>query len=74
MEGRCCPVWEYTCSRGYAGRNERLPEGAPIMRSGLPDLHLQFIVTRGGNTIHQVVIDPGAAVTAEGERVRAPEE
>jgi len=44
------------------------------MRSGLPDLHLQFIVTRGGNTIHQVVIDPGAAVTAEGKRVRAPEE
>jgi len=45
-----------------------------IMRSGLPDLHLQFIVARGGNTIHQVVIDPGAAVTAEGERVRAPED
>jgi hypothetical protein len=45
-----------------------------IMRSGLPDVHLQFIVARGGNTIHQVVIDPGAAVTAEGERVRAPEE
>jgi hypothetical protein len=45
-----------------------------IMRSGLPDVHLQFIVARGGNTIHQVVIDPGAAVTAEGERVRAPED
>jgi len=45
-----------------------------IMRSGLPDLHLQFIVAQGGNTIHQVVIDPGAAVTAEGERVRTPED
>jgi hypothetical protein len=45
-----------------------------IMVPGLPDLHLQFIVAQGGNTIHQVVIDPGFATTAEGERVRAPKE
>jgi hypothetical protein len=37
-----------------------------------PDVHLQFIVAQSGNTIHQVVIDPGVAATAEGERVRAP--
>jgi hypothetical protein len=43
-----------------------------IVVSGMPDLHLQFIVAQGGNTIHQVVIDPGAAVTAEGERVELP--
>ncbi len=36
---------------------------------GLPDLHLQFIVAQSGNTIHQVVIDPGFVTTAEGERV-----
>ena len=36
---------------------------------GMPDLHIQFIVAQGGNTIHQVVIDPGVATTAEGERV-----
>ena len=36
---------------------------------GVPDLHLQFIVAQGGNTIHQVVIDPGIATTADGERV-----
>jgi hypothetical protein len=41
-----------------------------IVVPGLPDLHLQFIVAQGGNTIHQVVIDPGFATTAEGERVR----
>jgi hypothetical protein len=41
---------------------------------GLPDLHLQFIVAQSGNTIHQIVIDPGFATTAEGERVRAPRE
>lgn len=44
-----------------------------IVVEGLPDLHLQFIVAQGGNTIHQVVIDRGVATTAEGERVRAPE-
>lgn len=41
-----------------------------IVVSDLPDLHLQFIVAQSGNTIHQVVIDPGFATTAEGERVR----
>jgi hypothetical protein len=40
---------------------------------GMPDLHLQMIVAQGGNTIHQVVIDPGVATTAKGERLRAPE-
>ncbi len=44
-----------------------------IVVPGLPDLHLQFIVAQSGNTIHQVVIDPGFATTAEGERVIAPE-
>jgi hypothetical protein len=45
-----------------------------IVVEGVPDLHLQFIVAQGGNTIHQVVIDPGIATTAEGERVRTPQE
>jgi hypothetical protein len=45
-----------------------------IVVEGLPDLHLQFIVAQGGNTIHQVVIDPGVATTADGERVRSPQQ
>ena len=40
-----------------------------IVVPGLPDLHLQFIVSQAGNTIRQLVIDPGSAVTAEGERL-----
>ena len=36
---------------------------------GLPDLHLQIVVSQSGNKIRQVVIDPGLATTAEGERV-----
>ena len=43
-----------------------------IVISGMPDLHLQFIVAQSGNTIHQIVIDPGIATTAEGERVELP--
>jgi hypothetical protein len=45
-----------------------------IVVPGMPDLHLQFIVAQSGNTIHQVVIDPGFATTAEGERIKAPKE
>jgi hypothetical protein len=45
-----------------------------IVVPGMPDLHLQFIVAQSGNTIHQVVIDPGVATTAEGERIKAAEE
>jgi hypothetical protein len=43
-----------------------------IVIPGNPDVHLQLIVAQSGNTIHQVVIDPGVAATAEGERVHAP--
>ena len=45
-----------------------------IKVEGIPDVHLQFIVSQSGNKIRQVVIDPGIATTAEGERLRAPED
>jgi hypothetical protein len=45
-----------------------------IVVPGLPDLHLQFIVAQSGNTIHQIVINPGFATTAEGERIRSRKE
>lgn len=43
-----------------------------IMIPGLSDLHVQFIVAQSGNTIHQVVTDPGVATTGDGERLRSP--
>jgi hypothetical protein len=43
-----------------------------IVIPGMPDLHLQFIVSQSGNTIRQVVTDAGFATTAEGERLLAP--
>ena len=45
-----------------------------IVISDMPDLHLQIIVAQSGNKIHQVTTDPGLATTAEGERVRTPQE
>jgi hypothetical protein len=43
-----------------------------LVVEGMPDLHLQFIVSQSGNTIRQVVIDRGFATTSEGERIRTP--
>ena len=40
-----------------------------ISIAGLPDVHLQFIISQSGNKMRQVVTDPGLATTAEGERV-----
>jgi hypothetical protein len=45
-----------------------------IVIPGNPDLHTQFIVSQSGNMIRGMVIDPGFASTAEGERVRSHEE
>jgi len=40
-----------------------------IVIPGNPDIHTQFIVSQSGNMIRGMVIDPGFASTAEGERV-----
>ena len=70
--GNVAPGWRR--STGTYSVNPDCTGTETIVVSGLPDLHLQFIVAQSGNTIHQVVIDPGFATTAEGERVRGPEE
>ena len=65
--GNLTPGWRlgtgtYTVSPDCTGTQT-------VVVPGLPDLHLQFIVAQSGNTIHQVVTDPGIATTAEGERL-----
>jgi hypothetical protein len=40
-----------------------------IMIPGMPDLHLQFVVSPSGNTSHFVVIDPGFATAGDSERI-----
>ena len=70
--GNVAPGW--ASNTGTYSVNPDCTGTQTIVVPGLPDLHLQFIVAQSGNTIHQIVIDPGFATTAEGERVRAPEE
>src|SRR6266567_3771154 len=36
---------------------------------GMPDLHVQFIVSPSGNTSHFVVVDPGFATAGDSERI-----
>ena len=40
-----------------------------IVIPGMPDLHLQFVVSPSGNTAHFVVIDPGFATAGDSERI-----
>jgi hypothetical protein len=40
-----------------------------IVIPGMPDLHLQFVVSPSGNTLHFVVIDPGVATAGDSERL-----
>jgi hypothetical protein len=68
--GNLTPGWRP--STGTYSVNPDCTGTQTIVTPGLPDLHLQFIVAQSGNTIHSVVIDPGFATTADGERIHAP--
>ena len=43
-----------------------------VTNGNQPEIHLQMIIAQSGNTIHEMVIDPGFATTSDGERVHAP--
>jgi hypothetical protein len=45
-----------------------------VTNGNAPLVHLQMIVAQSGNTIHEMTIDPGFATTAEGERIKAPQQ
>ena len=70
--GNLTPGWRP--STGTYSVNPDCTGTQTVVTPGLPDLHLQFIVAQSGNTIHSVVIDPGFATTAEGERVFTPKQ
>ena len=70
--GLLTPGWRP--GTGSYSVNQDCTGSETLVVPGMPDLHLQIIVAQSGNTIHQVVIDPGIATTAEGERIRAPQQ
>jgi hypothetical protein len=71
-DGNLAPGWRL--STGTYSVNPDCTGTFTVSNGDQPPIHTQFIVAQSGNTIHNMVIDPGFATTAEGERVRAPEE
>jgi hypothetical protein len=72
VDGNVAPGWRL--STGTYSVNPDCTGTFTVSNGDQPPIHTQFIVAQSGNTIHNMVIDPGFATTAEGERVRAPEE
>ena len=70
--GNVAPGW--ASNTGTYSLNPNCTGTFTVTNGNQPPVHLQMIVAQSGNTIHNMVIDPGFATTAEGERVRAPEE
>jgi hypothetical protein len=72
VNGNVAPGW--ASNTGTYSVNPDCTGTFTVTNGNQPPVHLQMIVAQSGNTIHDMVIDPGFATTAEGERVRAPEE
>jgi hypothetical protein len=72
VNGNVAPGW--ASNTGTYSVNPDCTGSATITNGNQPPVHLQLIVAQSGNTIHDMVIDPGFATTAEAERVRIPGE
>jgi hypothetical protein len=70
--GNVAPGW--ASNTGTYSVNPDCTGTFTVTNGSQPPVHLQMIVAQSGNTIHAMVIDPGFATTAEGERVRTPQE
>ena len=69
--GNVAPGW--ASNTGTYSVNPDWTGTVTVTNGSQPPLHLQMIVAQSGNTIHDMVIDPGFATTAEGERVHTPQ-
>jgi hypothetical protein len=68
--GNVAPGWAR--NKGTYAVNPDCTGTMTVSNGDNPLVHLQLIVSNSGNTIRDMVIDPGFATTAEAERVRAP--
>jgi len=69
--GNVAPGW--ASNTGTYSVNPDCTGTVTVTNGNQPPIHLQMIVAQSGNTIHDMVIDPGFATTAEGERVHTPQ-
>ena len=72
VNGNVAPGW--ASNTGTYSVNSDCTGTFTVTNGNQPPVHLQMIVAQSGNTIHDMVIDPGIATTAEAERVRIPKE
>jgi len=72
VNGNVAPGW--ASNTGTYSVNPDCTGTFTVTNGNQPPVHLQMIVAQSGNTIHDMVIDPGFATTAEADRVRTAEE
>ena len=72
VNGNVAPGW--ASNTGTYSVNPDCTGTFTVTNGSQPPVHLQMIVARSGKTIHDMVIDPGYATTAEADRVRIPQE
>jgi hypothetical protein len=72
VNGNLAPGW--ASNTGTYSVNPDCTGTFTVTNGNQPPVHLQMIVSQSGNTIHDMVIDPGYATTAEAERVRMPQQ
>jgi hypothetical protein len=70
VNGNVAPGW--ASNTGTYSVNPDCTGTFTVTNGSQPPVHLQMIVAQSGNTIHDIVTDPGFATTAEAERVRIP--
>jgi hypothetical protein len=72
INGNVAPGW--SSNTGTYVVNPDCTGSFTVTNGNQSPVHLQMIVAQSGNTIHDMVTDPGFATTAEAERIRAPQQ
>jgi len=72
VNGNLAPGW--VPNTGIYSVNPDCTGTITVTNGNAPLIHLQIIVSQSGNTIHEMVIDPGFATTSDGERIKAPQQ
>jgi len=68
--GGVAPGWRV--STGTYSLSSNCTGTMTVTNGDQPLIHTQLIVSQSGNTIRDMVMDPGFASTAEGERIHLP--
>ena len=72
VNGNVAPGWRL--STGTYSVNPDCTGTFTVSNGDQKPIDGQFIISQSGNTMRQMVTDQGIATTAEGERVRAPQQ